>query len=642
MINVILLKITYVIEIFMDISQLSLSPPSDFIDVELETPVLSYSQFIYKAFSFDKYIYPFTQILTEATDSFFKNSFKLINFTVRCFSAIDVVVHRLIYAPSFDPTHPSFEKLIDRLNTYAPVLQKRIDQLEHKFWKDHLISDDLEELRTLSDEIFRIYWQLNGYTTALEKRVNPFPIQVKLTKVRDVFRQLDDQLDDFCLEKGEGVLKKFHRIAELFSKGANELTEDIRKQFIQIWENLDRVFTDRIQNQSSSSLKNSFMLQLGDIEDLVNYVKNTSKNPLSSIHYHTPLKLSNIGNSCYMDSVLECILCIDHIRKEFSSPLEKNEKTTEEYKSEVAIQQEILKFIDSQQDVKAGKQLSQMELILYLLGGGASLHRLREAIFKSGFQPELEMSSLKNQHDAAYIMELLIDHLLPGCKYYSHEYSTTDSFPGLVFPTHGADVTNTLLHVSLRHKESLQNLASLVRLTIDKRREKESKLESQREFDPKKGIVIQGKEESAALVSAADPKKVEEYVHWDRLTKLPPVLTIQFKRFSYEGKLNDNGVYVGVTKKDDRPVILPEDGILDLSKYYDAPEGEPKGARYKVKSMVRHLGGSSANSGHYVAEVEINGKYFHCNDLHGYKEISKEKFLGHKDPYLLFLERIPD
>lgn len=598
-------------------------------------PALSYSQLIHKSFSFQQYILPFTEMLKVFTDHLFVYSFKITSFGVRCFSAVDVVVHRLIYAPSFDPTHPSFKKLINQLDAQVPLLQKRIDQLEQKLWKDHLISSDLAELRALSDEISRAYWQLNTHTTVLEKRLHPFPIQAQLTQVKDKFRLLDDQLDDFCLEKGTSIFEEFDRIARFFSKGGSQLPEEIRKQLLGAWGNLDRVFRQRLQNLHHDSLKSNLMLSLSRIEHLMNYVKNTSKNSMSSIDYSRPLGLSNIGNSCYMDSVLESILCIDHIRKEFAHYPEKGEKKGDAYKSEVAIQQEILQFIDSQQNVKDRKQLSQMDFILYLLAGGPSLHRLREAIFKSGFKFEFDFNeTLTDQHDAAVITELLIDHFLPSCKYYSHEYSTTELFPGLVFPTFGNDVANTLLQVPLRHKEELQNLATLVRLTLGKRKETESDPASQRKFDPKDGIVISGQEEKAALALKEDPKGGKEYVHWDRLTKLPSVLAIQFKRFAWDIEKNK-------LSKDNRSVILPEDGILDLSKYYDAPEGEPKSARYKVKSMVRHFG-STIHSGHYVAEVEINGKYFHCDDTSGYQEISKEGFFGCKDPYLLFLERIPD
>lgn len=609
------------------------SSPHPMDDTLMPVPApISFSELIYKSIPFQNYIFPFTQMLMGATENFLSSIFKVLSVGIRCVSALDVVVHRLLYAPSFDPTHPSFKKLIDRLDAQVPFLQKKIDQLEQKIWKDDSFSGDIAEMRVLSDEIARAYAVLSTYDNALENRVHPFPIQAQLNQVRVKFGQLDDQLNEFCLEKGKKIIGEFDDIATFFSKGGKKLTEEIRTELFEAWSNLDRVFNRRLTSLGYTSLQNNLLSNLGKIENLMNTMKNTSKNSQSFIHYNTPLGLSNIGNSCYMDSVLESILCINYMRKKLSYIPEQGEKKPSEYKSAVAIQQEILQFIDDQESPNEEKQLSQMNLILYLMRDGASLYRLRNSIFKSGFHPELEMQSLKSQHDSAFIMELLIDHLLPDCKFYTHEYATTEIFPGLIFPTHGNDVGNSLLQVSLRNREKYQPLAELVRLTLGRQEEKEAEEKYQRLFDPKSGVVIPGNEESLALISDTEPKKVDKFIHWHRLTKLPPVLTIQFKRFSVDSK--------GHASKDERPVILPEDGILDLSKYYDAPEGESKNARYKIKSMVRHFGG--VGGGHYVAAVEINGSYFHCDDTAGYQKISKEDFLDHTDPYLLFLERIPD
>jgi ubiquitin C-terminal hydrolase len=348
-----------------------------------------------------------------------------------------------------------------------------------------------------------------------------------------------------------------------------------------------------------------------------------------------PLKLRNIGNSCYLDSVLQAILCIDHIREKLSRAPEKDAFTSlKDYQKELAIQQEILQFMDVQQTQKEGEHLSQMEYILFLLGG-PSIYRLRDAIFRSEFHHEFDLEhNLTDQHDAANIMELLIDHLLTDCKFKWRGHATTPIFPGLEFvhggPT-GKDEEVAILQVPLRFKPVHQKLDVLVKAILGKHVEKQSDPEIQRKFDPQEGFFIKGKEAEAALIQHASAAKVDEYHEWFRLTKLPPVLTIQFKRFT-----------AGLSK-DNKPVILPEDGILDLSRFYDAPTGESKKALYRIKSMVRHSG-SSLKFGHYIADVEINGKYYHCNDTDPkpFKEISKKEFFGRKDPYLLFLERIPD
>ena len=98
-----------------------------------------------------------------------------------------------------------------------------------------------------------------------------------------------------------------------------------------------------------------------------------------------------------------------------------------------------------------------------------------------------------------------------------------------------------------------------------------------------------------------------------------------------------------VAKKDARPVDLPDDGIVDLAKYHDAPKDGPKQTKYKVKSYVAHSG-SSVKLGHYVTYVEMGGKYYFCDDTdpNFFKEITKKEFFGRKDAYLLVLERLPE
>jgi hypothetical protein len=278
-----------------------------------------------------------------------------------------------------------------------------------------------------------------------------------------------------------------------------------------------------------------------------------------------------------------------------------------------------------------GAKYTQMEFILFLLGG-PSMHRLREEIFKSGLHPSLDPLDLTSQQDAAYFAELLIDHLLPGCKFKWQEQATTldDAFPGIQF--NGPVDLQTTLHVSLRAKE--KELARQIHWILFKHYNTQKDPDLQRKFNPKdKDAVVIDKDKAALVIDKAE-QKVEKFVQEYRLKELPSVLAIQMKRFKPQATKSG---YTMV--KDDSSVELPPDGIIDLSSYYDAPAGQPAAAKYQIKSYVVHKG--TYHGGHYVAYVEIKGRYYLCDDLDSqfYREISKDDFYKNENAYLIFLER---
>ena len=306
----------------------------------------------------------------------------------------------------------------------------------------------------------------------------------------------------------------------------------------------------------------------------------------------------------------------------------------------MAILQELLPILKTSLNQGAGA--SKIGFILYLLQGAPSLVRLREAIFKSGLHPSLnDMSQLTGQHDAASVAELMIDHFLPNCKFKMRETATADDFPGMEFI--GPLMDMTILQIPLRPKVS--KMTELIKWVLQRHVEKENDPKYQRRFDPQDGKVLNS--EKAAPALAAQPQKLAKFVQSYKLTELPAVLTIHFKRFGMvQGKDGTSLVPV----KDSSPVLLPsekENGIIDLTRYYDAPEGAstngPIQAKYKIKSFVAHKG-SSVKSGHYVTCVEIRGKYYLCDDTdpNFFKEITQKEFFGRKDAYLLVLERLPE
>lgn len=583
---------------------------------------------------FNFFLWPFVQLVTGTRSALFTTSRVVTEYYQRVTSATYLVFFRLINPPSFDPTSDLFRESMDQLEDQIPIFQGRVNELDQKFWQNHLISRDVQELKKIHSEIRQTLRGLDYYVSTLEWRHHRFPIQDQLVHLRDSFQNLDDQLDLYCLDNGSKILDRFQTAVNLFMQGRNHLPKDIREQLIQTWKSLYDVLRARAMIHPHTKEAKAIYSEIKNLRDQISILDKKVPDDANQVNSAEPLRLRNIGNSCYLDSLLQALFCMDQVREKFNQPIIRDPNHPDEYLKKLTIQQELLQFIDAQQRNSSGAEaLTQMEFIL-LLHGGPSLNRLREAIFKSGFHSELSMSGLRDQHDSAYVIELLLDCFFEEYKFNWRGYASTPIFPGLEFINGGVDGEDeqvSCLQIPLRAKAEHQKLDVLVRASLGKHVQRDKDPGDQRTFDPKDGIVIEGKEDLAAPILDAAATKVPEYHEWYKITKLPPVLTIQFKRFT-----------PGL-RKDSRPVELPADGILDLTRYYDAPSGGPKRARYKLKSMVRHMG-SSLQSGHYVADVEIGGKYFNCNDLDskGFKPSTEKDFFSHKDPYLLFFERIDE
>jgi len=522
--------------------------------------------------------------------------------------------------------------MINHLEDEVSVLHGRIDRLSSKFWQMHLFPYDVTELAKLNDEIIKNLSDLDRYVLALQKRKRPFPIQPKVVLIRDAFEDLDDKLKNYLSQRGHLILKSFQEISDFFMGRATAMPEDIHKQLIEVGDSLIHIFSTTRLNPSLTPSLQKLSNATGLLNKRIQLLRGQPSAQALQVSCHKPLRLSNIGNSCYMDSALQALCCFDQVRERMDRPLLFDPNHPQEYQKKLRIQREVQEFthFQEQSSAQGGGAMTQMEYILSLWHG-PSLPSLREAIFESGLHPDLTTKFLTAQHDAACIVELFMNHFLEDCKFKWRGHTTTPVFDGLEF-LQGTEELVTMLGVHLNSAASEeQTLSDLITRALDKQTMVEKDPKSQRLFDPHEGIILPGKEENANLVKDAAPAKVEEYTEWYRLTELPPVFVIQIKRFT-TGR-----------KKLETPVILPKNGILDLSHFYDPPEGSSKQALYKIKSMVTHQG-KSLHSGHYVADVEINGRYFHCNDLRHdcYELSSRTKFFANKQPYLLFLERLPD
>ena len=107
------------------------------------------------------------------------------------------------------------------------------------------------------------------------------------------------------------------------------------------------------------------------------------------------------------------------------------------------------------------------------------------------------------------------------------------------------------------------------------------------------------------------------------ISKLPPVLCLQLKRFGENNiKLIDG---IKISKN------------LDLSPYFDGSVGSKN---YSLSSFIIHHG-SSRNAGHYTAICKNTGdnNFFHFND-ETVTSLSEEQVLQRLDSYVIFYEAV--
>ena len=113
--------------------------------------------------------------------------------------------------------------------------------------------------------------------------------------------------------------------------------------------------------------------------------------------------------------------------------------------------------------------------------------------------------------------------------------------------------------------------------------------------------------------------KLQSAVFHSTIVSLPEVLLITLMRFSVDGIKIDTSL------------------VFDTELNFSLIEGYPAGYRYQLVSVVHHHG-TTADSGHYVADFLRDGTWFHANDEQ-VAPIDKPTTSG-PSPFVLLFERI--
>lgn len=439
---------------------------------------------------------------------------------------------------------------------------------------------------------------------------------------------------------------------------------------------------------SPSPHKLSFLVStnIDDIE--TKSQQNDTKEP-ESPPVTTPLYLKNFNcTRCYMDSVLEIMLSQNSIRERIFKESAREDLSPEKKDILTALRDLILVVHETKGKGKGNKSP---------IGRNSPGERIRQAIFASKLNTDLsDFKNIYTQQDAASVV-LLINDLL------DNSFQTVEIDTGKVkdkkIVAKRPIVTNHKLELRFKNEvkvnsqvnrlieqilpllfleddTSIDDCNDLMDQLISKLRNKKNQKEDINKlihdlesfmkgsainiselFDQLIEFKTHLKTDLHALVHqffkpelATDffNKKVTRkftlpddtiidstYVTQTKLVNLPDLLTLHISRYGFD-------LQRGPFKEND-PVALPQDGIVDMTPYYSGKNEESY--KYEIMGYVVHHG-ESLNSGHYTANVKIGDKFYECDDLNPkppfHTEISAESFYGNENAYLLMLKRIPN
>ena len=139
-------------------------------------------------------------------------------------------------------------------------------------------------------------------------------------------------------------------------------------------------------------------------------------------------------------------------------------------------------------------------------------------------------------------------------------------------------------------------------------------------------------------------KKRQPTVKTMRISRMPDYLIIHLKRFKHNGGIwgsNKLGTYVRYPVSEELdllPYWLPTQGMQQLQNVKDRPYQSPP-FRYKLYGVANHYG--TLKGGHYTAYVKRGGAYGWCSfdDTRVRVKVSREEVVN-KNAYVLFYQRV--
>ena len=339
-----------------------------------------------------------------------------------------------------------------------------------------------------------------------------------------------------------------------------------------------------------------------------------------------PGSLTNIYNSCYMNSALQSLVLHPTMR----NLILRNCSGAQDQRPTLPLPFDASPLNREETNLRDALQDSVMRL----LDRGANestLSDVRDNIFNFndiGLDKSGRRGGLIEQQDATSVVQLFMRELL------GQMYETETTLEGSSKKAESNHVLTLQFPKSVKDPEAEQlpdndndNSNWLTRLFGGQNKE------------VKKEVDFEDLLQSFFTPEHVDYRGEENVKKSIQFTKLPDVMAVQLGRFETEIGVDRYGNQEFIAKKITDNVRL-KDGTVDFSKYL-APGAAEETARYKVSGIIIHQGGS-ANGGHYIAKVrQPDGSCFIAND-DSISRISPQEFLDESQAYMLILERIKD